>query len=190
MQRAVPSDPKTVLIVEDQMELRAINAALLEHHGYRVVAVGDGSEGLRCAREQHPDLILMDISVPGVDGLRATRELKDDPRTEHIPVVIVTAHPYGSVGPRLRQAASSASRAIRAACCTRSAPAWAPPPEPIAPSSPRPPKSLSDARTRPELVRPPPRIAPGIAGEARPRAGARRRRCAARAGSRVAAHRC
>jgi two-component system, cell cycle response regulator DivK len=95
---------KTVLIVEDQMELRAINTALLEHHGYRVLAVGDGIDGLRCAREQHPDLILMDVSLPGVDGIQATQQLKDDPRTGDIPVVIVTAHPYGSVGSRLREA--------------------------------------------------------------------------------------
>jgi two-component system cell cycle response regulator DivK len=104
MPQAVPTRCKTVLIVEDQMELRAINTALLEHHGYRVLAVADGEAGLRCAREHHPDLILMDISVPGIDGLRATRQLKDDPRTGDIPVIIVTAHPYGSVGPRLRAA--------------------------------------------------------------------------------------
>lgn len=104
MPQVVPTRPTTVLIVEDQMELRAINTALLEHHGYRVLAVADGEEGLRCAREQHPDLILMDISVPGIDGIRATRQLKQDPRTGDIPVVIVTAHPYGSVGPRLRDA--------------------------------------------------------------------------------------
>ncbi|MDB4949952.1 MAG: response regulator receiver [Gemmatimonadetes bacterium] len=102
--QAVPTRPQTVLIVEDQMELRAIHTALLEHHGYRVLAVGDGEAGLRCAREQHPDLILMDVSVPGIDGIRATRQLKDDPRTGHIPVVIVTAHPYGSVGSRVREA--------------------------------------------------------------------------------------
>ena len=104
MPEPVPTRSKTVLIVEDQMELRAINAALLEHHGYRVLAVADGEAGLRCAREQHPDLILMDISVPGIDGIRATRQLKDDPRTGDIPVIIITAHPYGSVGPRLRAA--------------------------------------------------------------------------------------
>lgn len=96
--------PKTVLIVEDQLEMRAIHSAYLQHHGYRVLAVADGDAGLRAAREEHPDLILMDISVPGTDGIRATHQLKRDPRTEGIPVLIVTAHPYGSVGQRVREA--------------------------------------------------------------------------------------
>lgn len=96
--------PRTVLIVEDQLEMRAITTAYLEHQGYRVVAAGDGLEGLRRAREVHPDLILMDISVPGLDGIEATAVLKGDPETSDIPIVIVSAHPYGSVGKRARDA--------------------------------------------------------------------------------------
>ena len=91
---------KTVLIVEDQIEMRAINAMYLHHHGYRVLATDNGLDGVRAAREEHPDLILMDISVPGIDGIRATEQLKADPETGSIPVVIITAHPYGSVGRR------------------------------------------------------------------------------------------
>jgi len=91
---------KTVLIVEDQIEMRAINAMYLHHHGFRVVAADNGVDGLKAARETLPDLILMDISVPGIDGIRATEALKRDPETECIPVVIITAHPYGSVGKR------------------------------------------------------------------------------------------
>jgi two-component system cell cycle response regulator DivK len=91
---------KTVLIVEDQIEMRAINAMYLHHHGYRVLATDNGMDGVRAAREEHPDLILMDISVPGMDGIRATETLKRDPDTGEIPVVIITAHPYGSVGKR------------------------------------------------------------------------------------------
>jgi CheY-like chemotaxis protein len=99
-QQPTPAPAKTVLIVEDQIEMRAINAAYLEHHGYHVLAVGNGADGLRAAREQHPDVILMDISMPGMDGLSATSQLKHDPSTKAIPVVIITAHPYGSVGQR------------------------------------------------------------------------------------------
>lgn len=95
-----PGGDKTILIVEDQLELRAINAAYLHHHGYRVLATDHGEEALRVAREEHPDLILMDVSIPGVDGLRVTELLKGDPATRPIPVVIVSAHPYGSVGQR------------------------------------------------------------------------------------------
>lgn len=91
---------KTVLIVEDQLEMRAINAVYLHHHGYNVLAADNGIDGIEAAREAHPDLILMDISIPGVDGITATEELKRDPETGDIPVLIVTAHPYGSVGKR------------------------------------------------------------------------------------------
>ncbi|HEX5725305.1 MAG TPA: response regulator [Longimicrobiaceae bacterium] len=91
---------KTVLIVEDQLEMRAIHAMYLHHHGYRVLAADNGMDAVKAAREFHPDLILMDVSVPGMDGIRATAQLKSDPRTGDIPVVIVTAHPYGSVGKR------------------------------------------------------------------------------------------
>jgi two-component system cell cycle response regulator DivK len=91
---------KTVLIVEDQLEMRAINAVYLHHHGYNVLAADNGLDGIEAAREEHPDLILMDISIPGVDGITATEELKRDPVTGDIPVLIVTAHPYGSVGKR------------------------------------------------------------------------------------------
>jgi len=93
-------DAPTVLIVEDQIEMRAINAMYLHHHGFRVLATDNGIDGVEAAREAHPDLILMDFSIPGMDGIRATQALKRDPETESIPVLIVTAHPYGSVGQR------------------------------------------------------------------------------------------
>jgi CheY-like chemotaxis protein len=96
--------PKTVLIVEDQLEIRAINSAYLQHHGYRVVAAETGADGLRAARESDPDLVLMDISVPGMDGIAVCEALKRDPATRHIPVVMITAHPYGSVGARAHAA--------------------------------------------------------------------------------------
>lgn len=95
------SEPaRTVLIVEDQIEMRAIASAYLERQGYRVLATDNGADAIRQAREQHPDLIFMDVSIPGMDGIRATAELKRDPATRGIPVVILTAHPYGSVGKR------------------------------------------------------------------------------------------
>ena len=95
--------PKTVLIVEDQIEFLAIHKLYLESHGYRVLAATDGEEGVRSAREHRPDLILMDFTVPGLDGLRATARLKRDQSTRDIPVVLLTAHSYGSVGRRARE---------------------------------------------------------------------------------------
>lgn len=94
---------KTILIVEDQFETRAINALYLQHHGYRVVAVENGEDGVRSAREHKPDLILMDLSIPVMDGFDATAQIKGDPRTSNIPVVALTAHSYGSAGRRARQ---------------------------------------------------------------------------------------
>ena len=98
------SAARTVLIVEDQIEMRAIAAAYLEHQGYRVVATDNGAEAVEHARAEQPDLIFMDISVPGMDGIRATAELKRDPSTRGIPIVIVSAHPYGSAGRRAKAA--------------------------------------------------------------------------------------
>jgi two-component system, cell cycle response regulator DivK len=95
---------KTILIVEDQTELRTVNSLFLEKHGYRVLAVADGAEGVRSAREDRPDLIIMDLSVPVLDGFLATRQIKQDPATRNIPVVVLTAHSYGSAGRRARAA--------------------------------------------------------------------------------------
>jgi CheY-like chemotaxis protein len=96
--------PKTILIVEDQIEFLAVHKLYLERHGYRVLAAEDGEEGVRCARQHHPDLILMDFSIPRLDGIGATDALKQDPSTRDIPVLLVTAHAYGSVGRRAKEA--------------------------------------------------------------------------------------
>jgi two-component system cell cycle response regulator DivK len=95
---------KTILIVEDQLDFLAIHKLFLERHGYRVLAAEDGEEAIRCAREHLPDLILMDFSVPRLDGIGATQALKRDPDTRDIPVVLLTAHAYGSVGRRAKEA--------------------------------------------------------------------------------------
>ena len=91
---------KTVLIVEDQLETMAIHSVYLERHGYRVLKAENGQDGVDAARRNLPDLILMDLSVPRLDGFGATEALKSDPETGHIPIVIMTAHAYGSVGRR------------------------------------------------------------------------------------------
>lgn len=95
---------KTVLVVEDQIEFLAIYKLYLERNGYRVLVAEDGEAAVRCAREHHPELILMDFSVPRLDGIGATAQLKGDPDTRDIPVVLITAHAYGSVGRRAREA--------------------------------------------------------------------------------------
>ncbi len=99
---------KTILLVEDQIEFRAIQKVYLEQQGYRVVAADDGNQGVQAAREYRPNIILMDLSMPKKDGLSATRELKSDPSTSHIPVILLTAHAYGSAGRRAREAGCAA----------------------------------------------------------------------------------
>ncbi len=82
----------TVLLVEDNDDNRAIYRTILEHQGYRVVEALDGEEAVRRASDDPPDLILMDISIPLLNGWEATRRLKADARTARIPVIALTAH--------------------------------------------------------------------------------------------------
>lgn len=83
---------KTVLLVEDNEDNRIIYATALRYAGYDVLEAITGTEGVQQARTGQPDLILMDISVPELDGWEATAILKADPTTRHIPIVAVTAH--------------------------------------------------------------------------------------------------
>jgi two-component system cell cycle response regulator DivK len=85
-------DRPLVLIVEDQLELRQLYAEHLSMCGFDVIQAGDGAQALTHTSEQFPDVVLMDLSLPVVDGWEATRRLKGDKRTAHIPVVALTAH--------------------------------------------------------------------------------------------------
>jgi two-component system cell cycle response regulator DivK len=80
-----------ILIVEDNPANMKLAALLLEGEGYQTLQAEDAEAGLRLAREEAPDLILMDVHLPGMDGLAATRLLKNDPRTRGIRVVALTA---------------------------------------------------------------------------------------------------
>jgi twitching motility two-component system response regulator PilH len=80
-----------ILIVDDSPTEVFQMRRMLENHGFQTEAAADGAEGLRKAREIRPDLILMDIVMPGVDGFRATRMLAADPATRAIPVIMVSS---------------------------------------------------------------------------------------------------
>jgi CheY-like chemotaxis protein len=82
----------TILIVEDDEDSRFVYRLLFEDEGYSVALARSGDEGLRMAREGHPDAVLMDVSIPGIDGWTATERLKGDPETADIPVIVLTAH--------------------------------------------------------------------------------------------------
>jgi two-component system cell cycle response regulator DivK len=82
---------KTVLIVEDNELNMKLFHDLLEAHGYATIEARTGREALALARKSRPDLIIMDIQLPEVSGLQATKELKADPQLAKIPVIAVTA---------------------------------------------------------------------------------------------------
>ena len=83
--------PKKVLVVEDYEDTREFMKFLLETYGYQVIEAADGIEAIDRVKQQHPDLILMDISLPVVDGLTATRAIRADGRDAKVPIIAVTA---------------------------------------------------------------------------------------------------
>jgi two-component system, cell cycle response regulator DivK len=96
---------KTVLIVEDNYDNRVIYHTILAIAGYRVLEAGNGQAGVQIAKEQSPDLILMDLSMPVMDGWTAIGHLKEDEATREIPVCALSAHvPFGHTRKRARQA--------------------------------------------------------------------------------------
>jgi CheY-like chemotaxis protein len=85
-----------ILLVEDNEDNRLVYRTILDHFGFVVLEAADGEEGIRRARMDAPDLILMDVSIPKVDGWEATRRLKSDPATSSIPIIALTAHALAS----------------------------------------------------------------------------------------------
>jgi two-component system cell cycle response regulator DivK len=81
-----------VLIVEDHSELRQLYAQELILSGFDVIEAGNGADAITHTSERFPDVVLMDLSLPILDGWEATRRLKIDSRTAHIPIVALTAH--------------------------------------------------------------------------------------------------
>jgi len=81
-----------ILYVEDNDDNVFMLTHRLSRRGYEVIVAGDGAQGLAKAKEEHPALILMDLSLPVLDGWEATRQLKADPTTQNIPVIALSAH--------------------------------------------------------------------------------------------------
>jgi CheY-like chemotaxis protein len=82
----------TILVVEDNEPSRDALSRRLARRGYRVVIAIDGYEAVSIGRSAKPDLILMDLGLPGIDGWEATRRLKADPETHQIPIIVLSAH--------------------------------------------------------------------------------------------------
>jgi two-component system, cell cycle response regulator DivK len=93
-----------ILVVEDFEDAREMYRDYLEFSGFRVETARDGREAIDKAQALDPDLILMDLSLPGVDGWEATRLLKSDPATRHLLIVALSAHALAAEGERARAA--------------------------------------------------------------------------------------
>ena len=83
---------RRILVVEDHEENRRIMRDLLTAAGYEMLEAHTGEEGVSRAEAERPDLILMDIQLPGLDGYEATRRIKGNPALRHIPIIVVTSY--------------------------------------------------------------------------------------------------
>jgi two-component system cell cycle response regulator DivK len=99
-----PAPDPLILVVEDFDDAREMYRDYLEFAGFRVETARDGREGIEKARALQPDLILMDLSLPGIDGWEATRLLKAAPETRQIIIIALSAHALATEGDRARAA--------------------------------------------------------------------------------------
>ena len=114
---------KRILVVEDQEDNRRILRDLLTSAGYEMIEAENGEEALAAAAAQRPDLILMDIQLPLLDGYEATRRIKADPAFDAIPIIVVTSYALSGDEGKARAAgcdAMSPSPTVRARCSPRS----------------------------------------------------------------------
>lgn len=103
-------DQKLIVVVEDNQDINDLLSAILEEEGYRVVSVTDGREAVAAARDNHPDLITLDLALPGKDGWEIARELQEDETTENIPILVISAYTREVDTPLRRQVARIISK--------------------------------------------------------------------------------
>jgi CheY-like chemotaxis protein len=94
----------TILLVEDNEANRDMLSRRLERRGYTVTIATDGRDGIAAAERGLPDLVIMDMNLPEIDGWQATRHLKSQPVTRHIPIIALTAHAMSSDRQRAMEA--------------------------------------------------------------------------------------
>lgn len=87
-------DQRTIMVVEDNPDSRTIYSIVLKHSGYHVMEAADGETALEMVKFRKPDLILLDISLPKMDGYAVATQLKSDARTRDIPIIALTAHVF------------------------------------------------------------------------------------------------
>jgi len=99
---------KTILNVEDNEYNLKIVRQLLSRTSYRLIEAVDGEQGVATAHSELPDLILMDIQLPKLSGLEATRRLRADPKTAHIPIIVITSFALSGDSEKAKDAGASA----------------------------------------------------------------------------------
>lgn len=87
----VDSDGPTLLVVDDEPEINKLVARIFEKRGYRVNSALDGAEALASVKRERPDLLILDLNLPKIDGWEVCRQLKSDPATRSIPIIMLTA---------------------------------------------------------------------------------------------------
>ena len=95
---------KRILVVEDQDDNMQILRDLLDSVGYEIIEARDGAEGVKVAKAERPDLILMDIQLPVLDGYEATRQIKADPELRTTPIIVVTSYALSGDEDKAREA--------------------------------------------------------------------------------------
>jgi CheY-like chemotaxis protein len=83
--------PRRVLVVDDYDDARELLGLILEHVGFQVLLAANGADAVEIARREHPDIVVMDLFMPGMDGIEATRRIKADPAFQQVPVIAYTA---------------------------------------------------------------------------------------------------
>jgi CheY-like chemotaxis protein len=109
-----------ILVIEDNKANRDLISFVLKPRGYEIVEAADGSEGLRLAREKRPDLIIMDLQMPGLDGLTATRCMREIPELKGVKIIAVTA--FAMAGDRETALAAGADEYLPKPINTRELP--------------------------------------------------------------------
>ncbi|HEY8461247.1 MAG TPA: response regulator [Blastocatellia bacterium] len=96
-----------ILIADDFEELRTALTLMLKYAGFDVIEVENGRQAIEAARQENPDLILMDVTLPVVDGLQATREIRSDEKFERLPIIILSAHDNDEIRRQAAEAGGS-----------------------------------------------------------------------------------
>ncbi len=84
-------EARNLLLIDDEPAIQTLVRLVMEGDGWKVLVAGEGTPGLALAREQHPDVILLDVALPDMSGLEVCRQLKADPNTASIPIAMLTA---------------------------------------------------------------------------------------------------